>query len=169
IARRFNARFAGNKPVFPEPAALLSDAPLILGLDGSQKMSKSRNNAVMLSASEDETAKLIKRAKTDSERIITYDPEKRPEVSNLLLLASLCTGVRPDQIADEIGDGGSGKLKAKLTEALNEYLAPLRAKRHELEKDPAYVKSILRRGIERARHVGRETLEEVRHVMNMDI
>jgi tryptophanyl-tRNA synthetase len=92
IARRFNNRYAKNKPVFPEPQALLSEAPLILGLDGSQKMSKSRNNAIMLSADEDETARLIKKAKTDSERVITYDPENRPEVANLLLLTSLTTG-----------------------------------------------------------------------------
>src|SRR5574344_1945674 len=72
IARRFNDRFAGNKPVFPEPQPLLSRAPVILGLDGSQKMSKSRNNAIMLSASEEETANLIKKAKTDSERTIMF-------------------------------------------------------------------------------------------------
>lgn len=169
IARRFNARFAGNRPVFPEPAALLSEAPLILGLDGSQKMSKSRNNAVMLSATEDETAKLIKKAKTDSERTITYDPENRPEVSNLLLLTALCTGAQPEGVAAEIGDGGSGKLKARLTEALNEYLVPLRARRRELENDPEYIRGVLRRGIERAREVGQATLAEVRRVMNMDV
>src|SRR5690554_1789476 len=107
IARRFNDRFASNNPIFPEPQPLLSEAPIILGLDGSQKMSKSRNNAIMLSADEDETARLIKRAKTDSERRITYDPENRPEVSNLLLMASLTTGRKPEDIADEIGDAGS--------------------------------------------------------------
>ena len=66
----------------------------------------------MLSADEDETARLIKKAKTDSERTITFDPVKRPEVSNLLLIASLTTGRSPVEIAEEIGDGGSGKLKA---------------------------------------------------------
>ncbi|ODT70095.1 tryptophan--tRNA ligase, partial [bacterium SCN 62-11] len=74
IARRFNEKFGGGQVVFPEPHPLLSEAPVILGLDGNQKMSKSRNNAIMLGASEDETAKLVKKAKTDSERHITYDP-----------------------------------------------------------------------------------------------
>jgi tryptophanyl-tRNA synthetase len=169
IARRFNTRFAGNKPVFPEPAALLSEAPLILGLDGSQKMSKSRNNAIMLSATEEETAKLIKKAKTDVERTITYDPEHRPEVSNLVLLTALCTGSTPRAVAAEIGDGGSGKLKAMLTEAINASLAPLRARRRELENDPGYIHGVLQRGIERARQVAQETLNEVRQVMNMDV
>ena len=109
IARRFNEKFCADKsvfpeagkPVFPEPEALLSKTPSILGLDGSQKMSKSRGNAIMLSATEDETAALIKKAKTDSERLITYEPEKRPEVANLLMLISLCTGEDPALIAEK--------------------------------------------------------------------
>ncbi|HPT83748.1 MAG TPA: tryptophan--tRNA ligase [Limnochordia bacterium] len=167
IARRFNNRFAQGRPVFPEPQALLSEAPLILGLDGAQKMSKSRNNAIMLSADEDETARLIKRAKTDSERIITYDPENRPEVSNLLLLTALTTGRSPEEVAAEIGDGGAGQLKRMLTESLNEYLRPLRARRRELEKNPDYIRQVLREGIRAAREEAIKTLEEVREVMNM--
>lgn len=169
IARRFNARFAGNKPVFPEPQPLLSEAPVILGLDGSQKMSKSRNNAIMLSADEDETALLIKKAKTDSERKITYDPINRPEVSNLLMLTSLSTGRKPEEIAEEIGDAGSGQLKKVLTESINEYLRPLRSRRKELEKNLDYVREVLLSGIAAAREEAVKTLEEVREVMNMKI
>ena len=169
IARRFNERFAGNTTVFPEPQPLLSKAPLILGLDGGQKMSKSRNNAIMLSATEDETVALIKKAKTDSQRLITYDPEKRPEVSNLLMLISLSTGETPEAIAERIGDGGAGQLKKALTESLNEYLRPLRSRRKELEENMDYVRDVLKRGITQARAVAESTLEEVRKVMNMDI
>jgi tryptophanyl-tRNA synthetase len=100
-------------------------------------MSKSRGNAIMLKATAEETAKLLKSAKTDSNRQITFEPETRPEVANLLRLVSLATGRAPEAIAAEIGDGGSGKLKALLTESLNAYLAPLRAKRAELAKDRA--------------------------------
>jgi tryptophanyl-tRNA synthetase len=169
IARRFNERFAANKPVFPEPQPLLSKSPLILGLDGSQKMSKSRNNAIMLCSTEDETAALIKKAKTDADRVITYDPEKRPEVSNLLLLTSLSTGRSPEEIAAEIGDGGGGVLKRVLTESLNEYLRPLRKKRAELEENPDYIRQVLEKGISSARKIAVETLEEVLDVMNMKI
>lgn len=169
IARRFNDRFAAKKPVFPEPQPLLSNAPLILGLDGSQKMSKSRNNAVMLSATEDETANLIKKAKTDTERFITFDPEKRPEVSNLLLLISLCTGQSPENIASEIGNGGAGQLKRMLTESLNEYLKPFRKRRVELESNMEYIRQVLKNGVKKAREIASETLEEVREVMNMKI
>jgi tryptophanyl-tRNA synthetase len=167
IARRFNERYSSLGEIFPEPQALLSKAPVILGLDGSQKMSKSRNNAVMLSATEDETAQLIKKAKTDSIRTITYDPVSRPEVSNLLLLISLATGTRPEQVADQIGDGGSGKLKSTVTEALNETLRPIRVRRRELESDLGQVRAILRSGTERARAAAIETLDQVRDAMNM--
>ncbi|WP_437831447.1 tryptophan--tRNA ligase [Sorangium sp. So ce1153] len=169
IARRFNDRFAKKRSVFPEPQPLLSKAPVILGLDGSQKMSKSRNNAVMLSSTEDETVALIKKAKTDSDRVITFDPEKRPEVSNLLLLISLSTGEEPHAVAARIGDGGSGKLKALLSETLNEHLRPIRARRRELEAAPDYIKSVLRNGIRDARAVAEQTLGEVRRVMNMEV
>ncbi len=167
IARRFNARYAPEKPVFLEPQGLLSNAPTILGLDGNKKMSKSRNNSVTLKATEDETAKIIKTAVTDSERLITYEPERRPQVANLLEIASYAGGGRPEAIAEAIGDGGAGKLKALLTEQLNEFLRPLRTRRRELEKDIPYVRKSIDKGIERARAVGEQTLLEVRDVMNM--
>lgn len=169
IARRFNQRFCTEAaPVFPEPEALLSDAPKILGLDGGQKMSKSRNNAIMLRASADETAALVRKAKSDSDRVITYDPERRPEVSNLLLIASLCTGEPPDAIAARIGDGGSGTLKKIVTEALNEKLRPIRERRELLARDPGIVTDALRRGNAAANEAADATLREVRAAMKMD-
>lgn len=164
IARRFNERFRAD--VFPNVNALLSDFPVVLGLDG-QKMSKSRGNAVLLKHTADETAKLVKGAKTDSDRNIAYDPEGRPEVSNLLRLIGVCTGEAPEAVAAKIGDGGGGKLKATLTEALNAYLAPMRARRKEYEAAPDHLRTILRDGIARARTVGEATLREVRAAMNM--
>ena len=172
IASRFNKKFCtdtGKEPVFPLPEVLLSKTPMILGLDGSQKMSKSRGNAIMLSATEDETAKLIKKAKTDQDRNITYDPVNRPEVANLLSLISLCTGEEPESIAQRIGDGGGGMLKKVLTEAMNEKLRPLRQKRAQLEADPAYIRQVLLDGSAKAREIGIKTIEEVREIMNMVI
>jgi len=151
---------------FPEPDALLSEATLILGLDGT-KMSKSKGNVIELRMTADETARKLKGAKTDSDRVITYDPVARPEVANLLLLISLCEGMSPEQIADEIGDGGGGALKKRLTDAINTELAPLRARRLELEGDAAYVAGILRAGNERANEVAEATLAEVRERMGM--
>ncbi|GGN85949.1 tryptophan--tRNA ligase [Actinoplanes lobatus] len=163
IARRFNDRYGAG--IFPEPEALLSKAPLLLGTDGT-KMSKSRGNAITLAAGADETARLIKRAKTDTERHITYDPEGRPEVSSLLLLAALCLDRTPAQVADGIGAAGSAALKKVVTEAVNEYLAPIRARRAEYARDRAHLRTVLREGNERARAVADTTLAEVRAAMN---
>ena len=169
IARRFNEKFSPDNPIFPEPQALLSKTPHIMGLDGTQKMSKSRGNAIMLCATEDETAKLIKKAKTDAERFITYDPVNRPEVANLLMLISLCTDEAPEAIAARIGDGGGGMLKNMLTESLNEKLRPLREERKRLESSPDYIRQVLLNGAQKAREMAVETLNEVRRVMNMEI
>lgn len=167
IARRFNERYAGGEEFFALPDALLSEAPTILGLDGGHKMSKSLGNTVMLRMSADETLKKIKKAKTDSEREITFDPAGRPEVSNLLTIAAQATGRAPEDIAAQIGDGGSGTLKVFAAEALNEHLAPLRARRAELEQDPGYLRDVLRAGNARANEVAEVTLQRVREVMGM--
>ena len=140
---------------------------MVIGLDGGQKMSKSRGNAIMLKATADETAKLIKTAKTDADRHITYDPDKRPEVANLLRLIALCTKSTPEQVARDIGDGGGGKLKSMLTESLNTYLAPIRERRARFAADPGIVKSVLSRGIAKAREEAQKTLEETLRAMNM--
>ncbi|WP_327351277.1 tryptophan--tRNA ligase [Streptomyces sp. NBC_01304] len=164
VARRFNDRYGTDGPVFPTPDALLSAAPLLLGTDGT-KMSKSRGNSIALAHTADETARLIKGAKTDAERRITYDPAARPEVSSLVLLAALCQDRDPRDIAEEIGDGGGAVLKKTVTDAVNEHLAPLRARRAEYAADRAFLRKILRAGNERANEVAEQTLSEVRRAM----
>ncbi|QKW44023.1 tryptophan--tRNA ligase [Streptomyces microflavus] len=161
VARRFNERY-GN--VFPEPDALLSAAPLLLGTDGT-KMSKSRANSVPLGATADETARLIKGATTDADRHITYDPDARPGVSSLVLLAALCLERDPHEVAAEIGTGGAAALKRTVTDAVNSHLAPVRARRAEYAADLTYLRSVLRAGNERANAVAEATLEEVREAM----
>lgn len=165
IARRFNRRYSPERPYFPEPDALLSEAPVLLGTDG-QKMSKSRKNSIPLGATPDETAKLIAQAKTDSDRFITYDPVKRPEVSNLLLLAALCSNRPPESIAAEIGDGGSGTLKRLVTEAVNEHFREIRGRRAEVLRDRGYLRRVLLAGNARARDIAGQTLADVRRLMH---
>jgi tryptophanyl-tRNA synthetase len=167
IARRFNRRYSPGSALFPEPAALLSDAPALLGTDG-QKMSKSRANAIPISATADETARLIAGAKTDSERQITYDPAHRPEVSNLVLLAALCLERDPHEVADDIGGAGSAALKRLLTEAVNERFRDIRARRAELAADPGHLRDVLRNGNQRARQIAEQTLTDVKRLMHTD-
>ncbi len=163
VARRFNERYA---PVFPEPDGLLNDSPSIPGLDG-RKMSKSYGNAISLSATAEETAKLIKKSKTDSERFITSTPDERPGVSALLTTAALATGRSEVDIAEEIGNGGSGALKAYVTESINAYLEPIRERRVELAQDMDYIRDILHEGNRRANEIANATLDEVREAMGM--
>ena len=163
IARRFNERYGR---VFPEPHGLLTDAVEIPGLDG-RKMSKSYSNAIALSATEEETAKLIKKSQTDSERMITFDKENRPGVSALLTTAALTTGRTEQDIAAEIGNDGAGALKRYVTESVNAYLAPIRERRRELEGQPEMVREILHEGNRRANEIANATLDEVREAMGM--
>jgi len=161
IARRFNERYGD---VFPEPAALITETPELAGLDG-RKMSKSYGNAIALSMSADDTAAVIRRARTDSERSITYDPENRPEVAGLLATAAGLLGRTPTELADEIGDAGAGALKNLTIEAVNEFLAEHRARRAALSIDDAA--AVLRAGSERAQSIATDTLHEVRAAMGM--
>ncbi len=163
IARRFNQRY-GN--VFPDVDGLLTSTPMLPGLDG-RKMSKSYGNAIAISMTDAETAKLIRKSRTDSERNITFDPENRPGVSALLTTAGICTGRDPEDIAEEIGMGGAGQLKRYVTEAVNAYFAPIRERRRELEKDMDYIRDVLADGNRRANEIANKTLDEVRAAMGM--
>jgi tryptophanyl-tRNA synthetase len=161
VARRFNERYG---PVFPVPEALLGAAPLLLGTDGT-KMGKSRGNAIALADTPDETARLIRTARTDADRHITYDPERRPGVSGLVQLAALCLDRDPHEVAAEIGNAGAAVLKRTVTEAVNDFLAPMRARRAAYAQEPGLVREVLRTGNARANAVAEQTLAEVREAM----
>jgi tryptophanyl-tRNA synthetase len=165
IARRFNQRYSPAAAYFPEPAALLSEAPVLLGTDG-QKMSKSRGNAIAIGASADETARLIKAAHTDSTRHITYDPVARPAVSNLVLLAALCLDRDPHGVAEEIGNAGAAGLKRVVIDAVNERFGPVRARRHALIQDRGYLREVLRAGTDTTRGMASRTLADVLRLMH---
>ncbi|MCF0230819.1 MAG: tryptophan--tRNA ligase, partial [Enterococcus sp.] len=163
IAKRFNNRYG---KVFKEPIGLLTNSPDIPGLDG-RKMSKSYGNAISLSYSDEDTAKLIKKSQTDSERKITFDPVNRPGVSALLTTASLCTGRSEQEIAQEIGDAGSGALKQYVTESVNSCFTPIREKRRSLESNISMIREILHEGNRRANIVAENTLNKVLESINM--
>jgi tryptophanyl-tRNA synthetase len=161
VARRFNDRYGD---VFPLPDAMLSDTPLLLGLDG-RKMSKSLGNGIALTDAPDVVAAKIRRARTDSERTISYEPDRRPETSNLLRLAALCSGRPPEAIAAEVGSGGGAALKQTATDAVCSFLAVLQERRRQFAADDA--RRLLTDGSERANIVADATLAEVRAVMSM--
>ncbi|HEY2271504.1 MAG TPA: tryptophan--tRNA ligase [Jatrophihabitantaceae bacterium] len=163
IARRFNERY---EPVFPLPDALLGEAPVLTGLDG-RKMSKSLGNAIALTDSREVISAKLRGARTDAERTISYEPERRPEVATLLTIAALCSGRTPEAVAAEVGDGGGSALKACALEAVDGLLAPIRERRAAVSDED--VRQILKRGVRTATDIAEETLGSVRRAMGMDV
>ncbi len=157
IANRFNKTFG---KVFPVPEIMLSKNSRLLGLDGDQKMSKSRGNAINLSDDADTVVKKLKKAVTDSKGKVSFDPNKQPEVSNLLTMMAVATGRSEKELAKDFDGKGYGDLKKEVAEAINAFLAPIQKERAKV-KD-ADIKKILKNGREVVREIGRNTMDEVR-------
>jgi tryptophanyl-tRNA synthetase len=165
IVRRFNARF-GN--VFPEPMAKLTEFPKIVGLDGTDKMSKSANNHLEISASPDEIRKRISLAYTDPERKFRRDPG-RPQVCNVFSLHRMFTAGRIEEIERECRAAGIGctDCKKMLAESIVEYFAPFRERRADLLARPEYVRGVISDGAARASRVACQTISEVKTAMHL--
>jgi tryptophanyl-tRNA synthetase len=166
IVRRFNNKFGET---FPEPQAKLTEDPLIVGLDGQQKMSKSLDNHLDLAASPEDTAKRIMTAFTDPQRT-RRDIPGRPSVCNVYSLHR--TFSPPSEVTavyDECTTAQRGCVDCKrhLAASINGYLADLRERRRELEQRPGYVRDVLAHGAERARAIARTTIEEVYEKMGL--
>lgn len=164
IVRRFNNIY---RPVFPEPQAYLSSAPLLPGIDG-RKMSKSYGNEIPYAASPDELKSRIRMMVTDPQRIKKSDPG-RPEVCTVYTFHKLFNKEEIGSIAAECRNAGIGCVACKnnLAEKMAASLADIHNRRKELEKNPGHVKEILAYGAERARKVAQATMEEVREAMHL--
>ncbi|MBI4337942.1 MAG: tryptophan--tRNA ligase [Chloroflexi bacterium] len=165
IVRRFNFMFG---PTFPEPQAKLTETPLVLGLDGKQKMSKSLDNHVELAATAEETRKRILTAFTDPQRLRRTDPG-RPWVCNVYSLHKYFNAERTQVVYDECTTAKRGcvECKAEMAEAVNRTLAPFRARRAEFAAKHGYVREVLAEGARRASAIARATMAEVRERMGL--
>ena len=166
IVRRFNDKFG---PTFPEPEARLTQFPIILGLDGKEKMSKSLGNYLEVAATPEETRKKIGEAVTDVTRIRRTDVG-HPEVCNVYSLRKFFTPDVLDELtmACRTAKIGCVECKRQLAEGINRVLAPVRERRAEIAKDPAYVKDVLADGAKRAKVLARPTLDEVKKKMGLE-
>jgi tryptophanyl-tRNA synthetase len=160
VARKFNNRFGDT---FPEPASKHTETPLIRGLDGQGKMSKSMGNAIPLTATAEETTALVRGAVTDPQRARRTDPG-RPEICNVYALHQVFAPERAPQIYEQCTTAAIGCVDCKmlLAGSVNDHFAEFRAKHAELRAKPDYVRSVLREGAERAGAIARETMAEVR-------
>jgi tryptophanyl-tRNA synthetase len=165
IARRFNNLF-GN--TFPEPVAKLTSFPLILGLDGKEKMSKQLGNDVEIALSDKETAERIMTAVTDPARQYRSDPG-HPEICNIYTLHGYFNPGQQANIAVKCRAAKIGCVECKMLLAgkINSTLAPLRERRAEIAARPEYVKEVLADGAKRASVIARKTLKEVKQKMGL--
>lgn len=167
LAQRFNSLFGID--VFPITETLLTEVPKVPGLDSvDRKMSKSSGNYIALSDSAEDTVKKIRSMFTDPVKIRKDDPG-HPDGCVVYAFHDIYNGSELDTIRKECESGARGcvSCKMELAEKMNSSLGPVRARRKELEADPAKVGEILRAGAEKAEKIARETLREVREVMNL--
>ncbi|RLC73574.1 MAG: tryptophan--tRNA ligase [Chloroflexi bacterium] len=160
IARRFHNLFGH---VFPLPEAKLTSYPLVLGLDGVNKMSKSYNNHIELAASPEETLQRVMSAFTDPARRYRSDPG-HPDTCNIYRLHHFFNPERTSEIAEECRKAGIGCVECKklLAQGINQALAPFRERRAQIAARSEYVEEILNEGARRAQAIARETIHEVK-------
>ncbi len=166
IVRRFNTLLG---PTFPEPVAKLTSFPMVIGLDGKEKMSKSLNNQLEISASAEEITARIKTAVTDPARVYRKDIG-HPEVCNIYRFHQYFDPDQVAEIARKCTTAQIGCVDCKLLVAgeINRALEPFRQRREELAARPEYVREVLEDGARRAREIARETLKEAKHRIGLD-
>ncbi len=165
IVRRFHYLFG---PTFLEPKAKLTTFPLVLGLDGERKMSKSYGNDIELAASPEETTQRIMTAFTDPARQDRSDPG-HPEVCNVYSLHHFYNRERLVEIAEQCRGAAIGCVDCKqlLADAINKDLAPFRERRAEIAQRTGYVDEVLADGARRAHAIAKETIKEVKEKMGL--
>ena len=167
IALRFNHRY-GDTFVVPE-ATLPKVGARIMDLQRpTGKMSKSAESpqgTVLVLDEPEVIARKFKRAVTDTGTDVSFDPEKKPGVSNLLQILGAATGRPPPDVAE--GYSQYGALKADAAEAVIELLRPVRERYAELAADPEAVRATLRRGAEKAEEVAAPTLARARSAIGL--
>jgi tryptophanyl-tRNA synthetase len=127
--------------------------------DPTKKMSKSEESpqgTILLFEEAASIERKVKRAVTDTETEVRYDPSAKPGVSNLLELLAIATGRTPAEVAG--GYSQYGPLKADAAAAVVEFVRPVRERFEELSADPAGVAAVLEKGAEKAQAVAAATL-----------
>ncbi|HKZ82572.1 MAG TPA: tryptophan--tRNA ligase [Anaerolineae bacterium] len=167
IARRFNQMYGA---VFKEPQALIGDVPILVGIDGKLKMSKSLGNAIYLSDDAETVSAKVMQMYTDPARIRADVPgavEGNPVFTFHDTFNDDKTEVQDLKARYRAGKVGDVEVKQKLARALNRFLDPMRARRAEYEDRTSLVDDILEAGANHVRPIARETLRMVRAAMGL--
>lgn len=162
IVRSFNYHFNSNALIEPQMKA--TAFPKIIGIDGVNKMSKSLNNDIEIAATDEETTKLVMQMVTDPQRQRRSDPGN-PDVCNVYSLHKIFSQpAEVENINVECRRAGIGCVDCKkiLAKNMNEYFAPIRARREEIAKDEASTWDMLKDGAQRASVIAESVMHEVR-------
>jgi tryptophanyl-tRNA synthetase len=166
IVRRFNVRWGDT---FPEPQALLSSTPKILGLDGKAKMSKSLGNTITLSEPEASIRQKLATAATDPKRVRRKDPGNPDDCNVGTLHKFFSTEPQLEWVRQGCTTAGIGCLECKgvLADNVVAHFAPIQARRAELDANPGEVETALRRGAAVARETAAATMGEVKEKVGL--
>jgi tryptophanyl-tRNA synthetase len=165
VARRFNYLY---KEIFPEPEALLTEFPKVVGTDG-RKMSKSYDNAIYLSDSPEEVERKIRTMVTDPARVKKTDVGD-PELSPVYHLHKIFSSKEEQEyIANGCRTAGIGCIECKkiLIKNVLKVMEPIWQRRNELLRDPDILQDIANKGTEKAKKVAEETMQLVRGAMGL--
>jgi tryptophanyl-tRNA synthetase len=163
VARSFNKTYG---EIFPEPRALLSVCPRVLGLDGQAKMSKSLGNTIMLSDTPDEIRSKLKKAVTDSGSEIYFDEKEKPTISNLLTMFSFFSSRAVKDIEKDFKNSTYSQFKEALAEEIINYLSDIQQKRSQISNEQ--ISQILKEGTQKSAIEVEKTLKEVQEKMKMN-
>ena len=170
LARSFNHRF--NQDVFPIPSAVLVEEEASRRIKSlrhpSKKMSKSDTNqksCLYILDEPDVIRNKITKSVTDSISQVTFDPEERPGVSNLVCIHSRITNKDPSTIVGEVEHLDTGQYKQLLVDVVVEYFKPIREETVRLLKNRDHLDAVLKRGSDRAESIAIETMDQVKKVI----
>ncbi len=163
LAIRFNNRFGETFKV-PEGYIGKSAGRVMSLAEPNRKMSKSDANVNGFISMDDDPATIIrkfKRAVTDSDDKIVFNPEQKPGISNLLTIYTAFTGKSYEEAEAEFEGKGYGDFKLKVGEAVAQVIEPIRQEKNRLLADKAYLDEVLKSGAERAERLAYRTLSKV--------
>lgn len=170
IAGAFNRQYEQDIFPLPEPV-IIGEATRVMSLrDGTKKMSKSDSSdqsRINLTDSEDQIADKFKRATTDSIEGVSYDPENRPHVSNLVNIFTSLSGQSREQICTTYATAQFSVFKKDLADLAADKIGKITTEMNKLMQDKAYLESLLRSGAEKAMNITGNVMSEVRSTVGL--
>ena len=168
IAGAFNRHYETEFFPLPEPVITGSATRVMSLRDGTKKMSKSDPSdysRITLTDDADAIATKFRKAKSDAVEGISWDPENRPEVANLINLYAAFADLSREQVLDRFASSGFADFKRELADAAVAHLAPITRSMRELLADPAEIDNTLSKGAERANAISQPILAQTKEII----